>query len=318
MEPPLYNGTWITCGSYAFLHAAGLDKKLLLAVENSAGATFGMAGMQEAWDYTRLLTPAFDFHAGIDAAAPLWGVELEHYVCGSFAEFDATCGDAPENYLVGPVNMAGLNYLPLAGQYRYADHYVALRWESGWTLVDSEGVPGLSVSAEELNRMLTGRGIPESGGKFHVRRIQRVGEPASFSEQAIYTIEKGASNLKRAKRCGEGPQAFLKCAAVIAQNSPSLWQEAFLYDLDYTIQRRLMMLQFLEPISSDLQFKVDSRLPELIVQQIKTAVRAKALLRRGKGILLNDALCRLSDMEDTLTQQWGVWISYDWDQRICV
>lgn len=73
MEPPLYNGTWITCGSYAFLHAAGLDKKLLLSVENSAGVSFGMASMQEAWDYTQLLTPAFDFHAGIDAAAPLWG-----------------------------------------------------------------------------------------------------------------------------------------------------------------------------------------------------------------------------------------------------
>ena len=33
MELPLYSGTWITCGAYAFLHGAELDGKLLLPIE---------------------------------------------------------------------------------------------------------------------------------------------------------------------------------------------------------------------------------------------------------------------------------------------
>lgn len=318
MEPPLYRGTWITCGSYAFLHAAGLDKKLLLSIENSAGVPFGMASMQEAWDYTRLLTPAFDFHAGIDAAALLWGVVLEHYVCGSFAEFIDAHGAEPGNYLVGPVNMTGLRYLPLAGQYHHADHYIALHRESGWTLVDSEGIPGLPILVDELNDILTGRGIPESGGKLHIRRVRRMGEMVSFSERAIFTIEKGASNLKRAKQHGKGPQAFLKCAAAIAQSVPVLWREALSYDLDYTTQRRLMVLRFLESISGHSQFEVDPRLPKLIGQQIEAVLRAKVMLRQEDYALLSDCLYRLSEMEEILTRQWEVWVSYDRDQGICV
>lgn len=313
MEPPLYNGTWITCGSYAFLHAAGLDKKLLLSVENSAGVSFGMASMQEAWDYTQLLTPAFDFHAGIDAAAPLWGVALEHNVCDGFAEFIAAYGAEPGDYLVGPVNMTGLRYLPLAGQYHYADHYVVLRRESGWTLVDSEGVLGLPILTDELNDILTGRGIPESGGKLHIRRVRRMGEMASFPERAVFTIEKGASNLKRAKQRGQGPQAFLKCATAIAQSAPVLWREGLSYDLDYTTQRRLMILRFLGSISGNPRFEVDPRLPELIGRQIQAVLRAKAMLRREDYALLSDCLYRLGELEETLTQQWEVWVSYDRD-----
>lgn len=318
MELPPYNGSWITCGSYAFLHAAGLDPKLLLPIENSAGASFGAASMREAWDHTRLLTPAFDFHAGIDAAAPLWGVTLEHYVYGSFAEFINACGAEPGNYLAGPVNMAALRYLPLAAQYRRADHYVALHMESGWTLADSEGVPGLRVSAEELDDILTGRGIPESGGQLHIRRVRRTGETASFTERAVFTIKKGASNLRRAKQIGEGPQAFLKCAATITQSPVVLWREAFSYDLDYIVQRRLMMLQLLNDLSGNSGFEVDSRLPELIGRQIEAVTGAKEALRREDLSLLSGCLYRLSEMEEALTQQWEVWIHYGRNQRICV
>lgn len=310
MEPLPYNGSWITCGSYAFLHAAGLNPKLLLSIENSAGATFGTASMREAWDYTRLLTPAFDFHAGINAAAPLWGVTLERYVCGGFKEFIDVYGAKPGSYLAGPVNMAGLHYLPLAVQYHCADHYVALHMENGWTLVDSEGVPGLRVSVDELNDILTGRGIPESGGELHIRRVRRTGEMASFVERAIFTIKKGSSNLKRAKQIGEGPQAFLKCAATIARTPAVLWREAFSYDLDYIVQRRLMMLRLLESLSGNPRFEVDPRLPDLIGRQIETVAGAKAALGRED---LAGYLYRLSEMEDALTQQWEVWIHYDRD-----
>lgn len=316
MGPPLYDGTWITCGSYAFLHAAGLDKHLLLPVESSTGAPFGMACLQEAWDYTRLLTPAFDFHSGIDAAAPLWGVALEHDACDRFDEFINAHGAEPGDYLIGPVNMAGLRYLPLAGQYRYADHYVALHRERGWTLTDSEGVPELPISTEELNRILTGRGIPESGGKLQIRRIRPAGEMAPFSKRAAFTIEKGASNLKRAKQRGQGPQAFLKCAAVIAQSAPALWREGLSYDLDHTVQRRLMMLRFLGSISGGPRFAVDPRLPELIGRQIEALARAQKALRREDYALLRDCFFRLSETEETLTQQWEVWISYDRNQGV--
>lgn len=318
MELPLYSGTWITCGAYAFLHGAELDGKLLLPIENSAGASFGMASMQDAWEYTRLLTPAFDFHDGIDAAAPLWGVALEHSVWDSFEAFLYTCGEEPGNYLVGPVNMAGLRYLPLAGQYRYADHYIALCRRDKWTLVDSEGIPGLHVLPDELCELLTGRGIPESGGKLHIRRVRRVGEVASCLERAIFTIEKAASNFRRTEQRGDGPRAFLHCVAAIAHSAPVLWREPLRYDLDYTIQRRVMMLRLLESISGDAHFQVDTRLSELIGQQIKVLIQAKALLRGEAYGRLEDSLRQVSELEETLTRQWEVWISYDRDQRICV
>ena len=163
---------------------------------------------------------------------------------------------------------------------------------------------------DELNDILTGRGIPESGGKLHIRRVRRMGEMASFPERAVFTIEKGASNLKRAKQRGQGPQAFLKCATAIAQSAPVLWREGLSYDLDYTTQ---MILRFLGSISGNPRFEVDPRLPELIGRQIQAVLRAKAMLRREDYALLSDCLYRLGELEETLTQQWEVWVSYDRD-----
>lgn len=310
-----YNGTWITCGSYAFLHAAGLDGAWLLPVENSAGATFGMASFQGEWDHTRMLMPAFDFHAGIDEAANLWGVELEHYVCGSFGEFLTLHGGSePCNYVVGPVNMAALDYLPLSNQYHCADHYIALHRENGYTLTDSEGVVCMRISEERLDAILSGRGIPESHGHLHIRAVHRTRQIVPFARRAICTIEKGAENLKQAAELGEGPQAFLQCAATVSRDPPVMWKSALSYDLSYVAQRRLMMQRFLAALDSTEAFEVDPKLTRLLDHQIELAAEARQALCGEDIAALVGRLGRLSEAEEVLTRQWEVWIRYDRNQ----
>lgn len=77
MEQIPYNGTWITCGAYALIHAANLGYQYMFPAENCVGATFGVASLESEWGYIRILTPIFDFHCGIDESAYLWGIDIE-------------------------------------------------------------------------------------------------------------------------------------------------------------------------------------------------------------------------------------------------
>jgi hypothetical protein len=310
----LYNGSWITCGSYALLNAASISNTYLIDIENSSGATFGVNCLASEWGYTRLLTPMKDFNSGIDEAVHLWGLESEHSEYGSPGEFiDVLDTGGKAQYLIGPVNMETLSYLPLSQMYRSADHYVALICNGNGTLilVDSEGIPGIKTDVSHLYRILNVKGIPESEGTFHVRKIWRSESFYPVEQRIRYTVKKAAENLSYAKVMGQGPQAFLICLDTISNAKRNLWKESLLYDLEYVMQRRLMMSKLIHNAELICSSGLLKELYSILYKQIETTASCKSALFYDKGI--SDYLNEMAILENELTEKWKVWVQNDWN-----
>lgn len=310
MEQIPYNGTWITCGSYALIHAANLGYQYMLPAENCAGATFGVASLESEWGYTRILTPIFDFNCGIDESAYLWGIDIEHYICNNFEEYRLKYDkDKNANYVIGPINMAALRYLPLSQQYYCSDHYIALlkRGENCY-IKDSEGVPYLKITTAKLNDLLVGGGIPESGGRLHIRKILCNSKIFPSREWIAYALKKGNANLKKAKELKQGPEAFKKCKEIIQNAVPALWEESLIYSLNHIAQRRLMIQRLIKRINDDTAFEVEGKLEVLLDKQIMITANAKYELAKKNLRNVCTCLTQLYETEDELTEKWDVWI----------
>lgn len=311
MELYRYNGTWITCGAYALIHATELDPKLLIRVENSAGATFGMSCMRAEWGCTRMLTPIRDFHSGIDEAAAVWGLESLHTESETPLKCDALLhAEARDVFVVGPVNMEALSYLPCSKQYRCADHYIALQClrRNAFRLTDSEGIVGIDVQLSDLQQLLTGAGIPESSGKLHVRQFLRRGVPYTAEEQVAYIAKKAMDNLDYANRIGQGPAAFLACGEIAASMPMTKWHSALTYDMKYVIQRRVMMQELVRD-ACQICGRSDGSLPDLLQRQISAAALVLHELDERKKINFE----QLAETEQELTERWKEWYHSDWD-----
>ena len=251
MNYTTYSGNWITCGSYALIHAANLHNVDLISLENSTGASFGINCAGEDYCGMRMLSVFRDFNYGIDAAAPLWGIRLKRFD-GITKKFIA---DLLQNYsikrvVIGPINMTSLTYLPLSQQYRCADHFIAcIRYnESLWKLIDSEGIPGMLMDSEQIIKILTIQNIPEACEKYTIRVVLDVNEPIAIQNKIIrirYTLKTAYRNLKDAQESGQGFRAIQRYAELIQSIPPEKYR-SFLYDIDYLIQRKIMLLKLLQ------------------------------------------------------------------------
>ena len=315
MEQFPYRGTWVACGAYAFVQAAGLREDLLLEVENCAGATYGMKSCGREWDYTRILTPYKDFNNGIDEAAHLWGITIRHEV---FETKESFCPESidPEakGIVIGPVNMTGLNYLVLPQQYHMADHFFAVlrKAEGKYVLYDSEGIAGMNVETGQIRKWLNIEGIPEANNKIHVRMLYGEGKSVEKKGRINYEIQISRKNFRLAEQSNQGADAFLICKNVIEEDLPLLakWRESFIYNMNYVVQRRLMMLRFLEKVGQTEGFSVDGRLNKLIMRQIKTVGKCVYDLECANNSKLIGGLDLLFKMETELTHGWEEWIKW--------
>lgn len=310
-----YNGTWVTCGSYAFLNGSGLSADYLLSVENSTGTSWGISSLEADYEYTRLLTPFREFSSGIDDAAPLWGIELQHTEYNSAEELSPE--DFPEKSAViaGPVNMESLRYLPLSRQYKLADHFIVVRREKGdekLLITDSEGIVGHYVDFNSLKTMLSVRKIPEAKGMLHLRKIIGVNEPESQTEIAAYTIKKAMRNLKDAENVGQGFKAFLRCRDAIRETKIVNCRSSLNYNLVYVIQRRLMVERFLDSLKESDRFFADSRLYDDLSLQIEQAAGCRMALMNEDKDEVCEYLEKLSDSEKEFTDHWEEYIKDGW------
>lgn len=305
-----YNGTWIVCGAYSLLNTAGLDPRYLIAVENSAGATFGMASMGAEWSYTRLLTPVRDFTYGVERCASLWGLHLEREEASSLQDVleNSTQKDI-KGYLIGPINMTKLMYLPMAQQYTNSDHFIAVRKiaHGKYCLIDSEGVIFLIHDIQKFCSMISGKGIPESEGRLNIWAVSMISDPCDLETLVSHTIETASANFRYALEIGQGPDAFLKCNEVIGNTDDSHWRISLGYDFDYLIQRRLMMKGFINDMKkvngNDSFFELEATLDT----QIECAGYARYALQHRDYGLLSDQLILLSEEEKHLSEQWEAW-----------
>lgn len=310
-----YNGTWVVCGTYAFLNGSGLSANYLLPVENSTGTSWGMSSLEADYEYTRILTPFREFSSGIDEAAPLWGIELQHTEYNSSDELSLE--DFPEEVavIIGPINMGNLSYLPLSRQYKLADHFIVVRRgkrNEKLLLTDSERIVGRYADFKSLKTMLSVQGIPEAKGMLHLRKVIGVNEPASQTEIAEHTIKKAMRNLKDAENGGQGFKAFLRCRDTIREVKIVNCRSSLNYNLVYVIQRRLMVERFLDSLKEFDRFLADDRLYNDLSLQIEQAARCRmALMNEDKGEIC-EYLEKLSDSEKQFTYHWEEYIKDGW------
>lgn len=312
MNYTIYSGNWIVCGSYALVHAAGLRYGVLIPLENSTGASFGVSCRGLDYFGTRMLSVFRDFHYGIDRAAPLWGIQMKR-VDGTTKEAIAELlGDLRiDRVLLGPVGMTGLSYLPLSQQYRCADHFVACirRNKDVWQLIDSEGVPGLLLTPEEIIKMLSIQNIPEACGKYTARAIISVNVPETMESRVMrirYTLETAHVNLKEARENGQGYKAFQRCGKLVG-DIPAGRHISLIYDMDYLIQRKIMLLKLFQEAERDRTAVIS---PDIVAEVNRFIEAAGALRRRLNydGTVSGQLFDRLAESEDRITLNWRKWI----------
>lgn len=309
-----YRGTWITCGSYALLHALQERKIDLIDLENSTGTPFGIACMEEDYECMRMLTVFRDFNEGIDQAAKLWGIEVQRLDADSKDELYAFLEDkTKKSFLLGPVSMACLTYLPLSIQYKCADHYIALLRlnENEFQLIDSEGVISLKITVNELMEKLFVNDIPEAKGKITIREVCRKGEAVSRSYLLAHTFETACRNLKEAEKNGQGSEAILRCMKTMKCIPEIKWKEGSLYDFDYFIQRKLMLGKLIERMREQIKIAVNPYLEQLLFRQITNSAKIRSGICHRNWRLLEDEFRWLAEDEYRLAIKLEEWISYD-------
>lgn len=317
MECFSFERTWITCGSYALIHAAQFPEICLLELENMAGATFGLACQGAQYGYTRVLTPLRDFNAGIDAAAPLWGLELQRFDTDSPDEMMAFLGRYPgDRFVLGPISMVGLWYLPLCSQYKGADHFIMVQNLDGsrYLVVDSEGVPGIILNLHQLRSLLQIRDIPEAQGTLTSRRVVSKGPFAAAEDRLRFTWALAGKNLQDAQRLGQGHHGVLECARIVRTVSSAYWSASLQYSLGDLIQRKRMFRMLANSMNLLPGISVNPELPELLERQIDAAAQAYGMTLRKDCYGCAFQLERLAEAEKMLADKWKDWLWDDWNQ----
>lgn len=312
MNYTIYSGNWIVCGSYALIHAADLPYSDLIPLENSTGASFGISSKGLDCGGTRMLSVFRDFHYGIDKAAPLWGIQMNRVDGVAKEEIEELMRNPYiDRIVIGPVSMVGLVYLPLSQQYRCADHFVACIRKNNdtWQLIDSEGVPGLLLTSEKIINMLSIQNIPEACGRYTARAIINVNASKTAENRDTrvrYTLETAYANLRQAREEGQGHRAFQKCRELI-QNMPAGNRISLIYDVDYLIQRKIMLLKLLQEAQNCKIAAVSSGMIAEINCFIETAGALRGELNYGGAVSLQ-LFDRLAASEDNITLNWEEWI----------
>lgn len=315
MDYTIYSGNWIACGSYALIHAADLRYNDLIPLENSTGASFGISSKGLDYGGTRMLSVFRDFHYGIDKAAPLWGIQMNR-VDGTTKEEIKELMRNPyiDRIVIGPVSMVGLVYLPLSQQYRCADHFIACirKNKDIWQVIDSEGVPGILLPSEKIINMLSIQNIPEACGRYTARAIinTNASKTAENRDARIrYTLETACVNLRKAREEGQGHRAFQKCKELVRNMTAGnrVNRIPLIYDVDYLIQRKIMLLKLLQEAEHSQTAAVSPGMIAEIDCFIETAGALRGELNYGCAVSLQ-LFDRLAASEDDITLNWEEWI----------
>lgn len=304
--------TWVTCGAYAMLHALQANDIDLLELENSTGVTFGVASYGADHHCTRMLTPFRTFWRGMTVAAHLWGITIQ---LATFQDVSELCSFLekvpPGTHLVlGPVSMAGLQYLPLSTQYRCADHYVALHKDhlSRLLLTDSEGVTEMQLTVQALAGMCMVEGIPEAKQMYTVGIVAHDGPVEPLANRLKYTIQTAGENLQAAEHAGQGSSAILRCLCTMKAIAIQRWRGSVLYDLSYFIQRKDMLLRLAVDLVETGTGSISPLFMEQIHHQMVLAAHVRRCLSQGHMETAAESMETLAELEKMLAVKWKEWV----------
>ena len=298
--------TWISCASYALIHVIENEEIDVVELENSTGVPFGVASYSDQYHCTRMLTPYQTFWDGIESIQRVWGIQLEYKsMSDSLQVLSYIHSFEKQNMIIGPVSMSALYYLPLSSQYKCADHYIALHLaKDGMYLIDSEGIPYMQISDDDLKRMLSVSEILEARGLFHVGYVLQTNALPSKNERLYETIKTAEKCFKAAEENGQGGRAFLLCQHVMKELPASRWVASLRYDLSYYMQRKYMLLMLdREGVFLSSSFK------EHIRQQIQSVVKILHFLAERSYTKAIIDMETLSEKEQIIPYRWKEWVT---------
>lgn len=289
-----YIGKNTFCGSYAVLNAIDweIDAELF---ELSAGIPFGVKCVDMKSE--RLLTPFCNPNEGMDEAMKIWGIPFDKFVSAQKdIAFKQLCYelDHGRNIVLGPLNMGKLFYIPLCGLYEGVDHYICLqKIENNVFLIrDSEGYISAPITKEELYKMWNVNQVYEANGKFTFRSFvpQKMLSkfPFNYPEHIIKLILKQMKrNLMQAEKCGQGSQAFANAFEFLKAYNINKWKLSFLYELEYLIQRKMMVLYFFEELVGEECVRVEILKDQIyLIAQIYRKIKGQDKVEKEKLLQL--------------------------------
>ena len=296
--------TWITCATYALIHACKDTEMDVVELENSTGVSFGVSSYADQYHCTRMLTPYQKFWEQADAVSQIWGIRMKHFITQEKETLLFSLRTIKNQSLIlGPINMAALSYLPFSSQYKCADHYLALRMEDNQVfLTDSEGIPDMQITDDSLSRFLNINEIPEAKGLYHAAVVSRCGRAMEPKERLYETIQIAERSFLSAEQNGQGGNAFFLCQQVMREHPSSVWSTSFRYDLSYYMQRKYMMLSMDE---EGLFFK--QAMKDHIYKQIQDARYVLYLLYEHNYSQVISEMPNLAASESKISYNWKGW-----------
>lgn len=301
--------TWITCASYALLNILNCSDIDVVELENSTGVTFGVASYSEQYHCTRMLTPYRTFWDGLESVRNAFGIHLE---CFSFSDGEELIkfihAAKDKSFIIGPLNMSSLYYLPVCSQYKCADHYIALHMKGDdMYLTDPEGIPHMRIYEADLKRILNINDIMEAKGKFHAAFISHRDPMPDNIERASVILKSAGKVFCEAEQNGQGGNAFLICRRIMKEVPASRWAAMLYYDLNYYMQRKYMFL-----MADNENIFLKSEFKEHIAHQI--AVTRKCLSFFPEKAYLNaaDMMPLLFEEETKIPYKWKEWTEQIW------
>lgn len=296
--------TWITCASYALLHACQDTEIDVVELENSTGVSFGVSSYADNYHCTRMITPYKKFWEQADDVSRIWGIRMEHFITPEKEKMlSYLCKLKNKSIVLGPINMAALSYLPFSSQYKCADHYLSLYAANNQILLtDSEGISDMQITKDQLNRFLNIFEIPEANGLYHAAIVSRCDRALESKERLYETIKIAQQCFQLAEQNGQGGNAFLICQRVMQEHPPSEWSTSLRYDLSYYMQRKYMLLSidktglFLKQVMKDH-----------ICKQIQDIRHVLYLLSEQAYNNIISIMPQMAESESEISYRWKEW-----------
>ena len=208
--------------------------------------------------------------------------------------------------VIGPVEMSKLNYIPLSRIYERVPHYISLyKDESNIIRVnDSEGIMGQALPIEEFMVMWDSVNLMESDYIYTVGYIESEGKLPFEKEQVIKSTRNCFENLEFARKIKQGPMAFEKLWETISNTSNKQYKNHLFFDLEIFIQRKYLMLSFIQWIEKYIVCNTD-RIKYIVKEQIYLAAQINNRVRNGNMNNNYQLFYRLGILEDDLTNIFG-------------
>jgi hypothetical protein len=289
-----YEGFGPLCAAYAFLNTIRCPKAKPEEYELLSGEPFGVKHV--SGDRHNLLSPFVDSFKTVEPTAQLFG----YASCMDQFSLSADCVEfislkpSGSRVMVGPIDMGRLLHLPQNLFYLGGSHYISIEVLSTdcFIVIDSEGVLAYKYNKKVLSSILSIEKIASANNYFHIWSFSEISSKTNPHEYPSLILRRAVTNLEKAEQAGEGSQAFNACFNAIKDISPSNWGLILFYDMNFQIQRQLLILQYLS-----------RHLPNDIIDILKNQINVFYELRQQsfqKKSLNIDDFNKLADYEREL------------------